>query len=74
MHKFLAIVMPWVAGGLFVIGVAGMIWVFIAAGIYHNENMAQCDILGGSYNAWDGSGQCIKDQVILFDPRHNWRD
>lgn len=37
---------------------------------FHASNLEQCLELGGSYNAMDGTGQCVRDQVILFDPRH----
>lgn len=47
-----------------------VIFVIVSAWNFHAKNMSDCDRLGGEYSAFNGTGQCVKDQVILFDPRH----
>jgi hypothetical protein len=61
----------------FVVGIvawAVLIVVFVSVWRFHADNIALCDKLGGSYEAFGGSGECIKDQVILFDPRHDYEE
>lgn len=52
----------------------GFVALMIYAGFWHADNLELCTNLGGTYDAFDGTGQCIKDQVILFDPKHPWKD
>lgn len=58
---------------LTVLFVVGIVWFGVIVGTWHHENWSHCMELGGSYDALDGSGQCVKDQTILFDPHHPWR-
>ena len=49
-----------------------LVVIFVCVWQFHADNIALCDRLGGSYEAFGGNGQCIKGQVILFDPRHDY--
>lgn len=58
----------WAVAGLLALSL--LIVLIVSTVQFHENNEKLCDSLHGHYNSFDGTGQCIKDQKILFDPRH----
>ena len=60
--------------GIPLLVVGGAVFLTATVTIWHSDNFHLCQELGGNYDAMDGTGQCVKDQVILFDPRHPYEE